>query len=490
MKILMVYPECPETFWSMKHIIKLLGKKATLPPLGLMTVSALLPEEYEKKLIDLNTRTLESVSDEEFLWADLVFISAMIVQKNSSIEVIKRCRKLGVKTVAGGPMFTSLHHLFEDVDHFVINEGEVTIPMFIEDLKNGELKRYYTSEVKPELTISPVPDFSLIKHEDYYTMPLQTSRGCPFDCDFCDIVNLNGRIPRSKEPEQVIKELEEIKKLGWNKSIFIVDDNFLGNKEKTKALLKAIIEWRQKVDFKPMFFTEISINASDDDELLDLMRRAGFFMVFVGIETPSTESLQECHKVQNQNRNLVESIRRFYKYGMEVTGGFIVGFDSDDETIFQRQLDFIQEAGVSKAMIDILQALPGTKLYKRLEAEGRLLQTSSGVCQDSTTNFVSKMAPDVLHRGYQELVRKAYSPKYYFDRVSNFIKYYEPVRKIPVIKRIVPSIIKIYAVLKYLKKGRMEFARFMLRTLATRPKCLAQALDQAVLYIHFSRVFN
>ncbi len=490
MKILMVYPECPDTFWSMKHIIKLLGKKATLPPLGLMTVSALLPEEYERKLIDLNTRTLDSVTDEEFLWADLVFISAMIVQKDSSIEVIKRCKGLGIKTVAGGPMFTSLHHLFEDVDHFVINEGEVTIPMFIEDLKKGQLKKYYTSDTKPELTISPIPDFSLIEYDDYYTMPIQTSRGCPFDCDFCDIVNLNGRIPRSKAPEQVIEELEKIKNLGWDKSIFIVDDNFLGNKEKTKALLKAIIAWRKTVDFKPMFFTEISINASDDAELLDLMRQAGFFMVFVGIETPSMESLQECHKVQNQNRNLIESIREFYKYGMEVTGGFIVGFDSDDETIFQCQLDFIQEAGVSKAMIDILQALPGTKLYKRLEAEGRLLQTSSGVCQDSTTNFVSKMDSDILQSGYKALVKKAYSPKYYFNRVSNFIKYYEPTRKIPIHKRIIPSIIKIYAVLKYLKKGRIEFGQFMLKTLLTRPKCIAQALDQAVLYIHFSKVFN
>lgn len=490
MKILMIYPECPDTFWSLKYIIKILGKKSTLPPLGLMTVSNLLPEEFEKRLIDLNVRKLEDVTDEEFLWADFVIISAMIVQKASSIEVIDRCKKLGVKTIAGGPMFTSLHHDFENVDHFILNEGEVTIPMFLEDLKNGQLKHVYTSEEKPDLSRTPVPDFNLINHNDYYVMPIQTSRGCPFDCEFCDIVNLNGRVPRLKTPEQVIKELEEIHKLNWNRSIFIVDDNFLGNKQKTKEILRAIIKWRKEIGFKPMFYTEISINASDDDELLELMREAGFFMVFVGIESPSPEGLQECGKVQNQNRNMIESIRKFYKYGMEVTGGFIVGFDSDDATIFQRQFNFIQEAGVSKAMIDILQALPGTKLYKRLEAEGRILQTSSGICQDSTTNFVTKMDSELLRRGHKDLLKKAYAPKNYFKRVSNFLKYYEPTRKIPFHKRIIPSLIKFYVIFKHYKGGRIEFLKFMLRTLINRPKCLAAALDQAVLYIHFSRVFN
>lgn len=484
MKILMVYPQYPDTFWSLKHVISLLGKKATLPPLGLMTVSNILPGEYEKKLVDLNTTELK---DEDILWADYVFVSAMIVQKESALEVISRCKKLGIKTVAGGPLFTSLHHEFPDVDYFTLNEGEITIPMFVEDLEKDELKRVYSTQQKPELSLTPVPDYSIINPDDYYVMPVQTSRGCPFDCDFCDIVNLNGRNPRVKSAEQVIKELETIHNLGWNRSIFFVDDNFLGNKQKTKDILRAIIDWRQKVGFKPLFYTEISINASDDEELLELMRQAGFFMVFVGIESPTPESLEECGKIQNQNRDMLESIRKFYKYGMEVTGGFIVGFDSDDETIFQRQLDFIQEAGVSKAMIDILQALPGTKLYKRLEAEGRLLQTSSGVCQDSTTNFVSKMDKNVLANGHKKLLKTAYSPKYYFERVANFLKYYEPTRKIPFHKRIIPSVIKIYAVLKHLKKGRMEFIKFMLNT---RIKHFSTALDQSVLYIHFSKVFS
>ncbi len=487
MKILMVYPECPDTFWSMKYIIKILGKKASLPPLGLMTVSSLLPEEFEKKLVDLNTTKL---TDKDILWADFVFISAMIVQKESSIEVIKRCKKLGVKIVAGGPMFTSLYEQFEDVDHFILNEGEVTIPMFLEDLKKGELKKVYASQQKPDMSLTPVPDYSIINPEDYYIMPVQTSRGCPFDCDFCDIVNLNGRIPRSKSPEQVIKELQIIHNIGWKHSVFFVDDNFLGDKNKTKKILKRIIEWRKEVNFKPMFHTEISINAADDDELLELMREAGFFLVFIGIETPSAESLKECHKIQNQNRNLAESVRKFYKYGMEVTAGFIIGFDSDDDTIFNRQLQFIQETGISKAMIELLQALPGTKLFKKLESEGRLLRTSSGVCLDSTINFIPKLDKEILVEGYNKLVKKAYSARYYFERVSNFLKYYKPTRKIPLHKRIIPSLIKIYIILKHLTKGRPEFARFMLQTLIKCPAKFPAALDQSVLYIHFSKVFS
>jgi len=486
MRILMIYPECPNSFWSFKHVIKLFGKKAYLPPLGLMTVSALLPDEYEKRLVDMNTTEL---TDEDILWADFVFISGMIVQKESSIAVIKRCKDLGVKTVAGGPLFTSLYEQFEDVDHFVLNEGEITIPMFLDDLAKGDLKRIYSTEIKPDIKNTPVPHYNIINIDDYYIMPLQSSRGCPFDCEFCDIVNLNGRIPRTKTPEQVINELQAIHDAGWKGSIFFVDDNFIGNKNNTKELLRAIIDWKSKVDFSPSFFTEISINATDDDELLDLMRQAGFFLVFVGIETPSASGLKECNKLQNQNRDMIDSVRKFYKYGMEVTAGFIVGFDSDDETIFERQYEFIQEAGVSKAMIDLLQALPGTKLHKRLDKEGRLIKLSSGINQDSTINFIPKMDKEILVDGYNKLIKKAYSPKAYFERLNNFLKYYEPTRVIPLSKRIIPTILKISFVLKYLPKGRMYFWKLILETLLKRPKCLPSAIDNSILYIHFGKVF-
>lgn len=487
MKILMVYPECPDSFWSFKHIISLFGKKAYLPPLGLMTISAIFPVEFEKKLVDINTAEL---TDQDILWADFVFISGMIVQKESSLSVIKRCKELGVKTVAGGPLFTSLYEQFNDVDHFILNEGEVTIPMFLEDLKKGELKRIYTSDIKPDIKNTPMPHYNLINPDDYYIFPLQFSRGCPFDCEFCDIVNLNGRIPRTKSPEQVINELQAIHDFGWKGSIFFVDDNFLGDKNKTKELLRAIIDWKNKIDFKSLFFTEISINASDDDELLELMKQAGFFLVFIGIETISTEGLKECNKLQNQNRDLINSIRKFYKYGMEVTGGFIVGFDSDNETIFEKQFKFIQEAGVSKAMIDLLQALPGTRLYKRLDAEERLLKTSSGINQDSTINFIPKMEKEILIAGYNNLIKKIYSPKFYFERLNNFLKYYEPARIVPVNRRIIPSIIKIGFVLKHLTKGKLYFWKLVIRTLLKRPQCLPEALNNSILYIHFGKVFS
>ena len=487
MKILLVYPECPDSFWSMKHIMKLFSKKAYLPPLGLMSVSALLPDSFEKKLIDLNVTKLD---DKDILWADYVFISAMIVQKESSLEVIQRCKALGVKTVAGGPIFTSLYKEFSDVDHFILNEGEVTIPMFLEDLEKGELKKLYTSEVKPDLKEVPVPHYHLIDSSNYSVMPVQFSRGCPFDCEFCDIVNLNGRIPRSKTPEQIILELEAIHNLKWTGDIFFVDDNFIGDKNKTKKLLIKLIEWRKKVNFKPLFFTEISINAADDEELLDLMSQAGFCFVFIGIETPSMESLKECNKYQNQNRNMFESVRMFHRYGMEVSAGFIVGFDSDDETIFERQLEFIQQAGIPKAMIQLLQALPGTKLYNRLEAEGRLTKISTGGNQDSTINFVPKMEINQLISGYNNLIYNVYSPKLYYARILNFLKNYKPVCNEDIDINFIPPIIKALFILGFLNNGKRYFWKLMITALFKYPKSFHIALENAMFYIHFAKVFN
>lgn len=487
MKILMVYPEYPDSFWSMKHIMKLFSKKAYLPPLGLMTVSALLPEEFERKLTDMNVTEL---TDEQILWADYVFISAMIVQKESAISVIERCKNLGVKSIAGGPLFTSLYEEFNDVDHFILNEGEVTIPMFLKDLKNGELKRIYTSDIKPDMKISPLPHLHLIKPDDYSVLSIQYSRGCPFDCEFCDIVNLNGKIPRTKSPDQIIAELEAINNVGWQGDIFFVDDNFIGDKNKTKELLRKIIEWRKKVKFKPLFFTEISINAADDDELLELMSQAGFFFVFIGIETPSVEALKECNKFQNQNRSLIDSVRKFYRYGIEVSAGFIVGFDSDDETIFERQFNFIQQAGVTKAMIQLLQALPGTRLYKRIEAEGRLITVSSGGNLDSTINFVPKMDKDILIKGYKKLVNSVYSSKMYYNRIINFLDYYTPTCNGDLDIKYIPPLLKALFILGFIKKGKRYFWKLIFTTLIKYPKSIFIALECAMFYIHFSKVLE
>ena len=304
MKILLLYPQYPDTFWSFRKSLKFVSKESTSPPLGLLTIAALLPDGFKKKLIDMN---VDKLTDKDLLWADYVFISAMITQKDSAGKIIERCKKLGVKTVAGGPLFTSLHEEFPDVDHFVLNEGEATLPLFLEDLKNGCLKKIYTSDIKPDITKSPIPQWNLINMKKYSKMAIQFSRGCPYDCEFCDIVNLNGRIPRNKTPEQVINEIEALYQAGWyssiHSSIFIVDDNFIGNKIKAKELLRALIDWRKKTKSRITFITEVSLNLADDDELLSLMRDAGFDTVFIGLETPSKESLQECGKFQNKNRD-------------------------------------------------------------------------------------------------------------------------------------------------------------------------------------------
>ena len=269
-----------------------------------------------------------------------------------------------------------------------------------------------------------------------------------------------------------------------------MDDNFIGDKNKTKKLLIKLIEWRKKVNFKPLFFTEISINAADDEELLDLMSQAGFCFVFIGIETPSMESLKECNKYQNQNRNMFESVRMFHRYGMEVSAGFIVGFDSDDETIFERQLEFIQQAGIPKAMIQLLQALPGTKLYNRLEAEGRLTKISTGGNQDSTINFVPKMEINQLISGYNNLIYNVYSPKLYYARILNFLKNYKPVCNEDIDINFIPPIIKALFILGFLNNGKRYFWKLMITALFKYPKSFHIALENAMFYIHFAKVFN
>jgi len=339
MKILLVYPQYPDTFWSFKHALKFVSKKAAFPPLGLLTVAAMLPGEWEKKLVDMNVTRL---TDDDIKWADYVFISAMVVQQNSVKEVITRCKGLNTRIVAGGPLFTTGYEDFDRVDHFVLGEAEVTLPLFLEDLEKGRARHVYASDTRPEISKTPIPLWSLINMKVYSSMNVQYSRGCPFNCEFCDIILLNGHKPRTKDREQLLAELEELYRRGWRDSVFIVDDNFIGNKKKLKLeILPAIIEWRKGKKYPFPLFTESSINLADDEELMKLMVAAGFNTVFIGIETPNEESLVECAKLQNQNRDLVASVKKIQNYGMEVQGGFIVGFDSDPPNIFKDQINFI-----------------------------------------------------------------------------------------------------------------------------------------------------
>lgn len=486
MKILLVYPKYPNTFWSFKYALEIMGKKAAMPPLGLLTIAPLFQDGNELKLVDMNVNPL---TNEDIMWADYVFVSAMITQKDSTEEVIQRCKDLNAKIVAGGPLFTNLHDEFPDVDHFILNEGEITIPLFLEDLKNGNLKKIYNSNARPDIAMAPVPKWDLINLEDYARMALQFSRGCPFDCEFCDIVNLNGRVPRVKSVEQFMKELNSLYDSGWRSSIFIVDDNFMGNVIQVKFLLKEIIKWRKEKHYKWSFMTQISINFASDDELLLLMQKAGFSTVFIGIETPSKTSLEECGKFHNKNRDMVKDIKKIYNYGMEVFGGFIIGFDHDDETIFKTQFEFIQETGIVVAMMGVLTALPGTKLYKRLKSENRLIGESSGNNFDVNLNFVPKMDKDFLISEYKKLLSSLYDVKNYYDRIFNFLKEYKHHTDDKLTRYAFTGFLKTVYMLGIQDKNRLYFWKMLLTCVFRYPKALSKALTQAIFFAHFEQIF-
>lgn len=487
MKILLVYPEYPETFWGFQHALKFINKKAGTPPLGLLTIASLLGDKHELRLIDMN---VNKITDKDILWADYVFISAMITQRESTEDVIKKCKDLDSTIVAGGPLFSNLYEEFPDVDYFLLNETEITLPLFMEDLKRGKPKRIYLSNEKPNIKTVPVPKWDLINMNDYARMALQFSRGCPFNCEFCSIVTLNGRIPRVKSTKQFMKEINSLYDAGWRSSIFIVDDNFIGNKVKVKELLKSLIEWRQQKHYKGTFMTQLSINLADDDELITLMRDAGFSSVFIGIETPSREALKECGKFHNQNRDMVKDIKKIHNHGMEVYGGFIVGFDNDDETIFERQLKFIQDTGIVVATISLLNAYPGTKLYYRLKDEKRLIGESNANNTDFTINFVPKMDKELLINEYRKLLLSLYSPKNYYNRIYNFLKDYKRHTSGKITRNFVIGFLKEIWYLGILDKNRSYFWAMFFSCLFKSPKALPKTLMQIAYFAHFEKIFS
>jgi len=424
MKILMVYPRYPVTFWSFKYILKYVSKKAAFPPLGLLTVAAMLPRHWEVRLVDLNVRKL---SDEDILWADYVMVSAMIVQEASVHEILARCQRLGKKVIAGGPLFAAMPEAYTElVEHLILGEAEATLPPFLEDLAAGCPRKLYTTEKFPSLEGTPVPRWDLIDVHSYATLMIQYSRGCPFDCEFCNVTAMFGHRPRTKSTAQFLTELEAIYAAGGRGSVFVVDDNFIGNRKAIKAMLPALIAWMQVHDHPFRLFTEASIDIADDDELLGLMVKAGFDSVFIGLETPNEDSLRECEKHQNRRRDMTAAIRKLQASGLQVFGGYIVGFDHDDESIFARQIRFIQETGVVTAMVGLLNAMPNTRLWRRLEAENRLERHPTGNNTDGSINFVPVMDRQKLLAGYRRIVKTIYSPRHYYQRVSAFLASYRP----------------------------------------------------------------
>jgi radical SAM superfamily enzyme YgiQ (UPF0313 family) len=487
MKVLLVNPEFPDTYWSFRHALPFEGKRCAFPPLGLLTVSALLPQSWERRLVDLNVQKLKA-SDIE--WADMVFATAMLVQKDSLRDVVRQAKARGKKVVLGGPYVTTTIEDLPEADHIFLGEAETTLPIFIEDLARGEAKRTYQAAERPPLSATPMAHFELANLKRYSAMSVQYSRGCPFSCEFCDIIEIYGRVPRTKSNQQMIAEFDALYKLNWRGTLFIVDDNFIGNKKNVRLLLPDIAKWQKEHGFPFSLITESSLNLADDEALLANMRDAGFRRVFIGIETPVEESLHEAQKSQNRG-DLLSSVKKIQSYGMEVMAGFIVGFDNDPLDIFERQIDFIRKSAIPLAMVGLLNALPETQLWKRLEREGRLLGEASGNNTVCTLNFKTRMDPALLVKGYQSIMQTIYSPREYYERVLASMKrtaqqFSEP-QHYNVINALA-SLTRVLVRLGVIDSERKEFWRFFTRTLFKHHTRVAESLRLAAMGYHFRKL--
>jgi radical SAM superfamily enzyme YgiQ (UPF0313 family) len=488
MNVLLLYPEFPDTFWSFKHALKFVRKRASMPPLGLLTVAALLPQTWNLRLVDLNVTRL---TERDLTWADYAFVSAMVVQRQAARQVIARCKQAGLAVVAGGPLFTLESEQFPEVDHFVLNEAELCLPPFLADLAQGAARRTYTAAGYPDIRRSPTPLWRLADLKRYASMGVQFSRGCPFNCDFCNVTALLGHQPRTKTSGQILAELNGLYALGWRGRVFFVDDNLIGNKKYLKEeLLPVLAEWHRGKAGMP-FNTEASINLADDAELMRLMVDAGFTTVFVGIETPDEVSLAECNKKQNRNRDLVADVKRLQQAGLEVQGGFIVGFDNDTPAIFARQIEFIQQSGIVTAMVGMLQAMPGTKLHDRLAREGRLTGAASGDNVEATTNILPTMTLETLYAGYRSLLRHLYAPEHYYARVKTFLQEYRlPKIQEPLGLQHVLALFRSIVHLGIVGRERLEYWRLFLWALFRRPRLFPLAITLAIYGYHFRQVCN
>lgn len=437
---------------------------------------------------------VSSLSASHIQWADYVFVSAMYIQKESVEHVISECKKWDTKIVAGGPLFTQDYDNYPQIDHFILNEAEITLPLFLEDLNEGNAKKLYKTSEYADITKTPVPDFYLLSVKDYALMNIQVSRGCPFACNFCEITSLLGHKVRMKTTAQIINELDFLYyKIKWRGSVSIVDDNFIGNKHHIKNdLLPSMINWMQAHKYPFKFNVESSINLADDDEMMSLMVEAGINSTFIGIETPEEKSLHYCNKLQNKNRNLLQSIKKIQNRGLQVSGGFIVGFDSDTPNIFQRQIDFIQQSGIVSAMVGILNAPKNTKLYRQLEAENRITSESTGNNTDFSTNFIPKMRYDDLMDGYKKIISNIYSVKYYYRRVRKLLRNYNKQENQPsgISLSVVVAFLKSVFVIGFLNKGRGEYWKLIIWTLYNRPGSIAEAITYTVYGYHFRKTYG
>ena len=414
LKVLMVWPRFPSSFWSFDGILDLVPIETDQPPLGLLTVGALCPKGWTLRLID---RSFEDLLDTDILWADLVMVSGMRVQKEDIRETLLRARALGKRTMIGGPFASSEPELLLRLaDHVVVGEPDEVFPEIAADVERGSAKRLYVVSDKPDISKTPLPRFDLLKLDKYASMAVQFSRGCPFQCEFCDIITLYGRKPRTKRPSQLLAELDRLFELGWRDQVFIVDDNFIGNHKVALELALELEEWQKCHDYPLLFYTEASIDLAQRPELIAAMVKANFFYVFIGIESPSPKSLTEAKKFQNLRRDPLESVRFIQNQGLWVTGGFIIGFDSDTEDIFEQQKDFIERAAIPWAMAGFLQAPPTTPLFDRMLKEGRLLMESTATSNFDPPNFRTLLPLPVLLEGFRAILASLYGAPAFYDR--------------------------------------------------------------------------
>ena len=488
MRVLLLYPQFPKSFWSFEKALALVDRKALLPPLGLITVAAILPQDWEFELVDRNVR---NVTEAEWERADLVILSAMIVQKDDLGAQIREAKRRGKTVAVGGPYATSVPHEVEvmGADFLILDEGEITLPMFVEAIARGDNKGTFRTMEKPAVTESPIPRFDLLELSAYDNMSVQFSRGCPFQCEFCDIITLYGRKPRTKEPEQLLAELDRLYELGWRRTIFLVDDNFIGNKRNVKRLLRSLKVWVAERGYPFYFNTEASVDLAADEELLELMVEANFNAVFLGIETPDEDSLTVTKKFQNTRNSLTEAVEKIVKTGLRVTSGFIIGFDGEKKGAGDRIVRFVEQTAIPMAMFGMLQALPNTALWQRLQKEGRLLEQNTNCNQTTLMNFVPTRPIEDIAREYVEAFGKLYDPQAYLDRTfRHFMMLGEPRHKTALRK---PSWSVIRALLTVawrqgvLRKTRYSFWIYMLRILWSRPGLFAYFFTICALNEHF-----
>ena len=431
---LMIQPKTPQTFWSHDNSLKAAGFKTLMPPLGLMTVAAMLPENYKVKLTDLNVGDLDLRDVDK---SDIIFLTGMWIHQESFINILNICRERGKTIIAGGPFVQSAYGLpgcdfleVDKIDHLILYEAENNLTQFLQDYEQGTAKKVYDNKDKPDLALTPTPRFDLIRPGDYASMSLQFSRGCPFNCEFCDIIQMFGHVPRTKTSEQFMREIEALYATGYRGRLFIVDDNFTANRKAVKNMLRLLAAWQEERGYPYLLFTEASIDMAGDEELLALMTRSGFTSVFVGIESPDMITLRATNKSMNLACDMNAAIEKIQRAGIEVMGGFILGFDTDTEDVFDRQLDFIRGNGIVQSMVGLLTAMPHTDLRKRLEREGRLLKENScrGDNVDTALNFIPRMPVKQLIEGYKRVIMETYAPRNYFARASTLLSRFPDIR--------------------------------------------------------------